>query len=126
MWLVGWSLIKQSSADVKSPCSLKAGRGFYDKRNALDVEAEVDYVTILDDVFLTFQAPFSGFLGSAFTVVLNKVFVGGDLGADKAFLEVGMNRSCRLWRCRIKGNCPCSGFFLPSGEIVHQSYRIER
>src|SRR5690606_8228835 len=43
-----------------------------------DVEAEVHHVAILDDVFLAFQAPFAGFLGPGFALVLDEVVVGDD------------------------------------------------
>ena len=41
----------------------------------LDIESEVNYIAVLDDVILAFQAPFAGFLGAIFTVKLDKIAV---------------------------------------------------
>lgn len=51
----------------------------------LDVKPEMHHITILDDVFLAFQTPFTGFFGTGFTLELDEIVIGHDFGTDKAF-----------------------------------------
>src|SRR5690554_3040761 len=84
---------------------------------SLDVKPEVDHVAILDHVLLAFQAPFAGFLGSGFAVVLNEVVEGDDFGADKAFLEVGVDHAGGLGCGGTDLDRPGTDFLYPGSEV---------
>ena len=53
----------------------------------LHVEAEVQDVTVFNNVFLAFQTPFTGFFRARFTVELDEIVVGDHFSTDKAFLD---------------------------------------
>src|SRR3989338_10913671 len=79
----------------------------------LDVEAEVHDVAVLDDVFLAFQAPFAGFLGAGFALVLDEVVVGDHFGADEALFEVGVDHGRRLGGGGADAHGPGAGVLPP-------------
>jgi hypothetical protein len=47
-------------------------------------------IALADQVFLALEAQLAGFLGAVLAVVLDKVVVADDLGADEAALKVGV------------------------------------
>ena len=65
-------------------CATFHGKGRHD----LYIEAEVHDVTILHDVFLAFNAHFSGFAYSGFRSILDIVVVFDDLWKDEYFIKV--------------------------------------
>ena len=71
-------------------------------------------VAFLHNVFLAFQAPTAGVLGSLFAVPGDKVVVCNYLGADKSLFKISMNLA-RGFRCGI-ANTDCLGsYFLNAG-----------
>ena len=69
-----------------------------DQTNQLDIEAEMDNITVLDDVFLAFQAPLPGILAALFAFVLDEIFVAHHLGPNEAFFEIRVYHACCLRR----------------------------
>src|SRR5690349_1124643 len=61
-----------------------------------DVEAEVEDVTVLDDVVLAFQPQLAGIARARLTVQRHVVVVGNGFGADEALLEVGVDHARRF------------------------------
>src|SRR5258708_15962131 len=87
----------------------------------LDVEAEVDHVAVAHRVVLAFQTKFACLLGAELALEGDEVVVGGDLGADEAALEIGMDDTGCL---RRRGACthrPGTHFLRPAGEKGLQS-----
>src|SRR5258707_7179830 len=71
------------------------------KTTALDgsqIKAEMHDVAVLDDVFGAFEAHLAGILGALLAVGRDEILVGDGLGADEAFLEIGMYDAGRLRR----------------------------
>ena len=58
---------------------------------ALDVEAEMKDVAVLDGVVLALEPELARIAGARFAVQCHVVVVGDRLGADKTLLEVGMD-----------------------------------
>lgn len=75
------------------------------------------HVAVLDDVVLAFQAPFAGFLGASFALVGDEVVVGDHFGADKAFLEVGVDHGGSLRGGGADADGPGTYFLHASGEV---------
>lgn len=67
---------------------------------ALDVKPKMHHVPVLDDILLAFQAHLACFLGALLAFAGDEVVIADDLGADKAFFEIGMDDSSGL-RCSI-------------------------
>src|SRR5476649_155372 len=85
--------------------------------STLNVEAEVHHVAVFNDVVLAFQAPFAGFLGARFALVLDEVVVGDDFGADEAFFEVGVYHASSLRCGSADAYGPGADFFDTGGEV---------
>ncbi len=51
----------------------------------LDVEQEVHYIAIFNDIIFAFRSHLTGFFRALFTFIGNKVVKGDSLSADKAF-----------------------------------------
>src|SRR3569832_2462182 len=83
-----------------APASSSSGRrGCIEKGiGRLDVEAEVDHVTVLHDVVLAFQPPLAGLFGLLLAAAGDEVVIRDDLGADEAALEIGVDHAGGL-RC---------------------------
>src|SRR5690606_35753039 len=101
----------------KKPLGTVIARGYLFKQSASDVESEVHHIPVLDDVFLAFQAPFTGFLGTGFAVVLDEVIVGHHFGADEALLEVGVDDRGGLGSGGADLDGPGADFLDPGGKI---------
>ena len=56
----------------------------------LNVKAEVNHITIFNNVFFTFKTPFTGVFRTLFAVKLDKVVVTYDFSANKALFKVGV------------------------------------
>ncbi len=69
-----------------------------DNKFYLDVEQEVHYIAIFNDIIFAFRSHLTGFFRALFTFIGNKVVKSDSLGADKAFFEVGMDFTCCLRR----------------------------
>ena len=83
----------------------------------LNVESEVNDVTIGNCVVFTLKSPLTGFFGAGLAFEINKVIVGNHLGPDKTFLEVCVNDASSLGRGGTHFYGPCSNFFWASREI---------
>ena len=62
-----------------------------DRSFALFVHPEVSDIAVLHDVFLLFQAHFTGPLGLRFAARLDEVVEADDLSPDEPLLQIGMN-----------------------------------
>ena len=75
------------------------------------------HIAVLHDVLLAFQAPFAHVFGALFTLVLDEVGIGNHFGADKAFLEIGMDHG-GCFRCSSADlDRPRAYFLYAGGEI---------
>src|SRR5690606_2133308 len=102
----------------------KNRRFFYSVSNTSDVKAEMHDVTVLNDVVLAFQTPFTGFFGAVFTLVLNKIVIADDFGADKTTFKVGVNSGGGA-RCGITHfNGPGAHFFYAGGKVSLQAQQL--
>src|SRR5690606_34290427 len=85
--------------------------------NDLDVEQEVQYVTVFYYVVFTLSAHLTGFLSALLTFKLDEIVVGNGLSSNKAAFKIGMNNSSSL-RCRSAyRNRPGPNFFNPSSKV---------
>jgi len=82
-----------------------------------NVKAEVHHIAVFDDVVLAFQAPFAGFLGAGFALVLDEVVVGDHFGADEAFFEVGVDHGGGLRGGGADFDGPGADFLHACGEV---------
>src|SRR5690606_25175223 len=85
-----------------------------------DVEQEVQYVAILDYVFLAFCTHLACFLGALFALEGNIVVISNGLGADEATLKIGVNNACRLGGRIANVNSPGTHFFYAGGKVSLQ------
>ncbi|KPX26538.1 hypothetical protein ALQ28_05001 [Pseudomonas syringae pv. delphinii] len=83
----------------------------------LHVEPEMHHITVFNDIFLAFQTPLTRFLGAGLTLELDKVVIGHDFGANKAFFEVGVDDACGLGCGGADADGPGADFFDASGEV---------
>src|SRR5262249_49855402 len=83
----------------------------------LHVEAEMEDVAVLDDVLRAFEAHPAGVLGALLAVIGDEVGVGDGLGADEAFLEVGVDDARRLRRLGAAADRPGARLLRSDREI---------
>src|SRR5258708_13430239 len=82
-----------------------------------DVDPEVDHVAIAHHVLLALEAQFACLLGALLAAVRDEVVVGGDLGADEAALEIGVDHPGSLRRGRAGADRPGANLLGTGGEI---------
>ena len=58
-----------------------------------DIEAEMHYIAVLNDIILAFQTELSRFLHLDFTAVCEKILTVVDLRTDETFFEIRMDYS---------------------------------
>src|SRR5512147_2149967 len=87
---------------------------------ALDVEAEVQHVAVLDDVVLALDAEHAGGAAARLTLVRDEVGVRHHLGADEAALEIGVDDRRRLRRLPAALDRPGAYFLRTGGEVAHE------
>src|SRR3569833_3317988 len=102
-----------------APASSSSGRrGCIEKGiGRLDVEAEVDHVTVLHDVVLAFQPPLAGLFGLLLAATGDEVVIRDDLGADEAALEIGVDHAGGLRRGGADRDGPGAHLFFAGGKI---------
>src|SRR6187402_2170902 len=100
-----------------------ASRGFSirQQRQRSDVEAEVQHVAFLHQVFLAFQPQAAGFLGALLALELDEVVEGDRFGTDEAALEVGVDDGGGLRRGGARADLPGAHFLLTRGEVGLQA-----
>ena len=87
----------------------------------------MDYVTLLGNVLLTFQAPLTGFLGTLFAVQRNKIIITNNLRADKSFLKIRVDNPGLLRRRCAPAHRPCARLLRSRGEKCQQlQQRVSR
>ncbi len=86
-------------------------------RQASDVEAEVHHVAILDDVFLAFQAPFTGFLDTDF----EKGFIRAEVIAYDDFIQYkGEAGAKEAGKWRLEGK----EYIVKDGDVMHFRFNV--
>src|SRR5689334_20052624 len=80
-------------------------------------------VAVLDDIVLAFEPELAGIARSRLAIETDIVVIGDGLGADEAFLEIGMDDACRLRRPGAPGDGPGARLLGADGEI---SYEMEQ
>src|SRR4029450_12484631 len=88
------AILQNVPENAKKVNTLKASGSF--------VKPEVNEVVVVHDVRLDFQALLSGALGLSPPARLDKVREADDLGPDKPFLDVRVNRAGGLPRGRAR------------------------
>ena len=89
----------------------------------LDVEAKVDDVAFLHDVFSTLRTKKAGFADGLQSLQPDEVVVRRDLRADEAALDVAMNGPGGLRRFGPARDRPRANFFSPAVRKVIRSSR---
>src|SRR5690606_6196949 len=108
---------RMSAPPAAGPPRTAAWRG----PRASDVEPEVQYVALLDPVFLALQAQAPGLARAGLAAVADEVLVGDGLGADEALLEVGVDHRGRLGRGGAGLHGPGADLLHPGGEVGLQA-----
>ena len=62
----------------------------------LNIKSNMHNIAVFDGIFLTFQAQFAFGLGLVHAAQLDQVIIGDHFCADKAFLQIGMDRASSL------------------------------
>src|SRR6266404_2060167 len=101
------------------PCCAR-GAAMTTDPSGSQIEAEMHDVAVLDDVFGAFEAHLAGILGALLAVARDEILIGDGLGADEAFLEIGMDDAGRLRRLAAPGNGPALCFLRADGEEGHE------
>ena len=65
----------------------------------LDVKAEMEDITVLGDVFLTFDPQLTGIFSTCFTTTGDVVVIGNGLCPDETALKIRMNDTRGLRCC---------------------------
>src|SRR5438270_1963774 len=117
------ALGENSGSWVKSSASRPTSRGVSEAppsrkwSAASDVEAEADDVAVAHSVVLAFQAQLARLLRALLATARDEVIVGGDLGADEATSEVGVDHRRRLRRGGSRRNGPGAHLLRTGGEV---------
>jgi hypothetical protein len=93
-------------------------------QSVLNVETEVDNITIFDDVLLTLKASATGSFSALLTFVLNVIVITDCLSADEAFFEVGVDHAGGLWGGCSLFDGPGADFFYACGKVGMQSQKF--
>src|SRR5579872_6578116 len=81
-------------------------------------KTEMKHVAVGDDIILAFETKFPGFAGARFAAAGDIIRIGDCLGANEAFLEIGVDDAGGLRRF--------SAFFDSPGARLFRSHREER
>lgn len=81
------------------------------------VVEEEDYVAVLDGVFAPFGTGEAGGAGADAAFMGNHIGVGNDFGADKTFLDIGVDFTGGLGCGRPFADCPGAGLDVASGDV---------
>src|SRR5689334_11519262 len=92
--------------------------------HVLNVEAEMHDIAVPDDVVLAFEPHFSHLLRALLALAGEKVIIGDDLRADKAFLEIGVDYARGLRRSTAAADSPRPDFLRARGEIGLQPEQL--
>src|SRR4029077_7328070 len=88
----------------------------HERYSVLDVEAEVEDVPVLDDIFLSLGPHLAGFLGALLAAAGDEILIGDGLAADEAALEIRMDDAGRLRGAGAAVDSPGPRFLRPHGE----------
>ena len=81
--------------------------GFQFMKRLLNIESEMHYITVLNDVFLSLYAHLTGFAHSSFTAVFDIVIVFYHLSTDETLLEIRMDDAGTLGSLPSLAERPC-------------------
>src|SRR5438128_300145 len=84
------------------------------------IKAEMHDVAVLDDVLRAFEPHLARILGALLAVARDEILIGDGLGADEAFLEIGVDDAGRLRRLAAPRNRPGLRFLRADGEEGHE------
>src|SRR5206468_7653934 len=90
----------------------------------LDVELEMDYVAVLDQVVFAFHAVEAFFAGGGDRAALHQVVKCDGFGFDEAALEIGMNNPGGFRSGGPGADRPGTGFFVVEGEKGAQAQQM--
>ena len=85
--------------------------------NNLNVELEVDHITVFNDVFLAFHSEFPGFFYLGFRAKSKEVVTVIDFGLNKPTLKVRVNHPGGLRSFGAFWESPGANFFNTCGEV---------
>ena len=89
----------------------------------LNIEAEVDDITVLDNIVLSFYPGISQFLCLYIISGFHQFVELGDLGPDESLFKIGMDLACGLGGLRAPLYLPCAEFLLACREIKDKTER---
>src|SRR5579862_7572124 len=88
------------------------------------IEPEFDYVAVVDDVLLAFDAKAAGLAGLGKGAQPDQVVEVDDLGGDKAALEIGVDDAGGGGRLVAGANGPGPRLILAGGEVGAQAQQV--
>ena len=92
--------------------------------NISDIEAEEDYIAILNDILLALKAELSSFPDMCFRSILDEIINAVYLCLDESLLEIRMDYSCALRSLRTFMECPCPVLIGTCGEESPETQRL--
>ena len=90
-------------------------------RACLCTSFENGHVAVAEDVFLAFDAVFTGISRGGGAAEADEVFVGNDFGLDEVFLEIAMNHAGGLGGFPAFLDRPAADLFFAGGEVGLQT-----
>src|SRR6202012_3966986 len=101
-----------------------AGFSIRPSKRRLDVEAELDHVAVLDDIFFALNPQLACLARLGGGPECDQIVVVNDFGGDESALEISVNHA-RGGGSLITGvNRPGACLFLPGGEISAQAQQV--
>ena len=92
--------------------------------NISDIEAEEDYIAILNDILLALKAELSSFPDMCLRAILDEIINAVNLCLDKTLLEIRMDYSCALRSLRAFMEGPCPVLIGTCGEESPETQRL--
>src|SRR5262249_52489248 len=96
------------------------------KKPDLNVKPEVDYITIVHNVFFSLYGKLAGISTSGFRTEPCIIIELNYLCADESLLKIRMNDSGSLWSRHAFMNGPGADFFFPCGKKSNQVQQAVR
>src|SRR4051812_36704841 len=86
------------------------------RRTVLDVEAEVENISVLNDIFFAFLSHLPSFFCGLFTAKCDKAVIINGFTSNEAALEIAMDAPRRFRSLGIAMNRPGAGFLWADRE----------
>lgn len=84
------------------------------------VESEQNYIAIIDDIFFSFLEVFPLGLHCILAPIFHEIIISHHLSANKSFLKISVNHTCRLRSLCLFTNSPATDFISSSSEEINK------